>query len=139
MTDNEIIKALECCNGYDCETCRALKYCDYMHPGALARASLDLINRQKEKIKEFDEKLVIRRGLIDYQKAEIEQWKEEANKYQNLWCIAVDDIEKVKSEAIKEFAERLKENCYTYSDICGYQSTVVDVNHINNLVKEMAE
>ena len=46
MTDEQIIKALECCNGYDCETCMALKYCDYMHPGALARASLDLINRQ---------------------------------------------------------------------------------------------
>ena len=27
--------------------------------------------------------------------------------------------------------------CYTYSDICGYQSTVVDVNQIDNIVKEM--
>ena len=41
--------------------------------------------------------------------AEIEQWKEEANRYQNLWCIATDDIFKAKSEAYKEFAEELKE------------------------------
>ena len=138
MTDNEIIKAVGCCIGNTkCDECPMFRTQNCMNK--VFGYALDLINRQKEKIKEFDEKLVIRRGLIDYQKAEIEQWKEEANKYQNLWCIAVDDIEKVKSEAINEFAERLKENCYTYSDICGYQSTVVDVNHINNLVKEMAE
>ena len=28
--------------------------------------------------------------------AEIEQWKEEANRWQKLWCIAVDDISKAK-------------------------------------------
>ena len=46
---------------------------------------------------------------ITRQQTEIEQWKEEANKYQNLWCTAVDDIEKAKSKSVKEFAERLKE------------------------------
>ena len=45
---------------------------------------------------------------ITRQQAEIEQWKEEATKYQNLWCIAIDDIEKAKSESVKEFPERLK-------------------------------
>ena len=101
--------------------------------------ALDLINRQKEKIKEFDEKLVIRRGLIDYQKAEIEQWKEEANKYQNLWCIAVDDIEKVKSEAIKEFAERLKKLDVNTRML--YSSVVYELGEddIDTLVKEMTE
>lgn len=107
MTDNEIIKAVGCCIGNTkCDECPMFRTQNCMNK--VFGYALDLINRQKEKIKEFDEKLVIRRGLIDYQKAEIEQWKEEANKYQNLWCIAVDDIEKVKSEAIKEFAERLK-------------------------------
>lgn len=46
--------------------------------------------------------------LINRQKTEIEQWKEEANKYQNLWCIAIDDIETAKSKAIQEFAEKSK-------------------------------
>lgn len=40
--------------------------------------------------------------------AEIEQWKEEANKYQKLWCIAIDDIETAKSEAYKKFANQIK-------------------------------
>lgn len=56
--------------------------------------------------------------------------------------IAVNDevqqcCEEAKSEAIKEFADRLKATCYTYSDICGYKSTVIDINEIDNLVKEM--
>ena len=46
-------------------------------------------------------------------------------------------LDGIKAEAIKEFAERLKATCYTYSDICGYQSTVIDINEIDNLVKEM--
>lgn len=79
------------------------------------------------------------------QQEEIEQWKEEANKYQNLWCTAVDDIEKVKAKAAKDFAERLKENisddCHIVSNEgeyvgVGYDCT--DVIHcIDNLVKEM--
>ena len=73
--------------------------------------------------------------------AEIEQWKEEANKYQKLWCIAIDDIEIAKSEAYREFAERLKLHSYIMSDksqtgIINMYS-VVTVNQIDNLLKEM--
>ena len=46
-------------------------------------------------------------------------------------------LQQAKSEAIKEFAERLKETAYSYSDISGYSSTVVDTDGIDNLVKEM--
>lgn len=57
--------------------------------------------------------------------------------------IAIDDIEKIKSEAVKEFAERLKENisddCHIVSDegeYVGYDCN--DVMHcIDNLIKEM--
>ena len=108
MTDNEIIKSMECCTGYDCENCKALKYCDYMHPGALARASLDLINRQK---------------------AEIESLKHRKTELQ----IRNQELQHEKSEAIKEFAERLK-NCFAisgdYLDI---------INIIDNLIKEMED
>ena len=68
---------------------------------------------------------------ITRQQTEIERWKEEANKYQNLWCTAVDDIEKVKSKTVKEFAERLKEKI----------DVVYSIKHlkdnIDNAVKEM--
>ena len=40
----------------------------------------------------------------------------------------------LKSEAIKEFAEKLKKRFYLCAGRC-----VVDVYHIDNLVKEMTE
>ena len=73
---------------------------------------------------------------ITRQQTEIEQWKEEANKYQNLWCMAVDDLEKAKSEAVKEFAERLKHSFFDN----GYESPDVDFDYfVDNLIKEMTE
>lgn len=58
MTDNEIIKALECCKGYltnDCAICQNVeKYprCNEF----LNEIALDLINRQKARIKELEER-----------------------------------------------------------------------------------
>lgn len=49
--------------------------------------------------------------LFDFQKARVEQWKEEANKYQTLWCDAVQDIKTAQSEAIREFDYRLWNEC----------------------------
>ena len=114
MTDNEIIKALKCCNGYDCETCRALKYCDYMHPGALARASLDLINRQK---------------------AEIESLKHRKTELQ----IRNQELQHEKSEAIKEFADSVKQELRFYYHNQENVRVRSIINHIDNLVKEMTE
>ena len=72
--------------------------------------------------------------LINYQKTEIEQWKEEANRYQKLWCIAIDDIETAKAKAYKEFAERLKS--YLLLNKKGEMS-VVSFENIDNLLKGM--
>lgn len=93
MTDNEVIKALECCLTHTkCEECPMNQKRNCMTE--LMKNALDLINRQKE---------------------EIEQWKEEANRYQNLWCITVDDIQTAKSEAYDEFAEKL--SSYIYGEL----------------------
>ena len=85
--------------------------------------------------------------LINRQRAEIERLKEE-NKKLNLMVESIDDymnplpfktdfdnaIETAKSEAVKEFAERLKK---VWFDI-GYESPDVDFeDFIDNLVKEM--
>lgn len=59
MTDTEIIKALECCTtkGAKCSDCPAFKKVDRSDCKKYFRGAIDLINSQK---------------------AEIEQWKEEA-------------------------------------------------------------
>lgn len=87
MTDKDIIKALECCgcDNYQCDNCPyAYKTC------TVYKDSLDLINRQK---------------------AEIEKWKALAENGESAIDTnnrLVQKFAEIKSEAIKEFAERLK-------------------------------
>lgn len=117
MTDNEIIKALECCSKrsfhhYPCNDCPLLReVC--LGGASLMKPSIDLINRQK---------------------AEIERLKEECSCLgcENEWLKA--HLEQAKSEAVKEFAKELKEK---YSmEIDGYYGEVVFHCDIDNLVKE---
>lgn len=115
MTDNEIIKALECCTDESYENCNECPYsidtvsCERMK---LLEDSLDLINRQK---------------------AEIEGLKEDRNNYQNLYCLTVEDLDTAKLEAIKEFAEKLKN---AWSDN-RYDSPDIDFDYFVDLVQEM--
>ena len=62
------------------------------------------------------------------QQAEIEQWKEEANRYQTLWC---EDVQIARAEAIKEFARALRQQAF--------DRLYVSIDEIDNLVKEMTE
>lgn len=85
MTDDEVLQALECCGderGNRCDTCPQLGMNGCMN--LLMQNALDLIKRQQAEIeklqKEKDSKLVM--------------------------CIA-NDKDKIKSEAIKDFSERL--------------------------------
>lgn len=114
---------------------------------------LDLIIRQKEKIKEFDGKIVIQQGMIDYQKAEIKELKieiEELKKRNTLLlkkkCKDINTARKIiKTNAIKEFAERLKE--YELCMFCsfpenkslGSEQYIILSDSIDNLVKEMTK
>ena len=82
-------------------------------------------------------------NFIQRLQAENERLYEEANRYQNLWCKAEEDAHNAKSEAIKEFAERLKEKRrkLTEYDEGGWDMDVyaVSVDDIDNLVEEMTE
>ena len=106
MTDNEIIRCLRHCRAGDCENCKALNVCDATF--SFHKEALDLINRQK---------------------AEIESLKHRKTELQ----IRNQELQHEKSEAIKEFAEELK-NCFAisgdYLDI---------INIIDNILKEMTE
>ena len=118
MTDNDIIKALQCCA--DCFGCPAdcpLFEDDRACLLALNKPTLDLINRQK---------------------AEIERLTDEK---ENLRCVIEDlsnNTEYAKAEAVKDFAEMLKE-FYTDEDITDDMHCPIGVikANIDNLVKEM--
>lgn len=112
FTDEEIIKALECCmRGNHCEG-----YCPYDDEyddfeectSKLTKDALDLINRQK---------------------AELEDLRE------IVFTDRTEAIKKLKSEAIKEFAERLKEH-YVKPEF-PWDDFYVDEGVVDNLVKEM--
>ena len=75
---------------------------------AILNLTLDRINRQKEKIKEFDGKIVIQQGMIDYQKVEIERMEKELTEYKLRLKMSECTVDEIKSEAIKDFAKRLK-------------------------------
>ena len=118
MTDNEIIKALECCAGDDgCDVCPMYKPSSECITELQGKA-LDLINRQK---------------------AENERLNKEVNKQQLRRQIRRQmyrsTVEEIKSEAIKEFAERLKKK-YKHNKT-SITSLVTLFDNINNLVNEM--
>jgi hypothetical protein len=119
MTDNEIIKALECCADSP-----SYEYCSECLYGECTSKKGCLSELMEDTI-----------ALINSQKAEIERLRREAK---------IDEIEikctrrhrdMAKSEARKEFAERLKKNLHEYSDSV---FTIVTVfREINNLLEEM--
>ena len=75
-------------------------------------------------------------NLINRREAVIKRLKTNID---GLNIFTTNYIKVIRLQAIKEFAERLKETAYSYSDISGYRSTVVDADSIDNLVKEMME
>lgn len=103
MTDNEIIKALECCKNDDCDNCPNTFGNCYAN---LAGYALDLIERQQAE--------------IDRLTTENERVKTK------IYKMAIDKAlaEKASAEAIKEFEEKLNSgffrgHIYTGSYVLG--------------------
>ena len=116
MTDDEIIKALECCRDNSrCYTCPRLGMNCCMN--LLMRNALDLINRLK---------------------AENEMLKVDLAKC----SISLDNLHKaadeIRTEAIKDFAWRLK-YLVIPQKAYGYTREIVLKRDIDNIVKEMTE
>ena len=115
MTDNEIIKALECCREFvtvaRCDEC-PLKEQECIK--GLPQYALSLINRQKAEIERLTK--------------HIDELNEQAE-----YLVFLNK----EAKAIKEFAERLKEKLVEESyDDCEFFK-VVGESEIDNLVKEM--
>ena len=139
MTDNEIIKALEwhLNNENHCDDCPLLTlkntttYC----VDELLKSALALINRQKAEIENLNVELVGMRGACESYKihydnaqAEIERLKIEYDIMR--FTTAKRWVKEAKIEAIKEFAERVKQEI-------NFPLAVWRV--FDNLVKEMTE
>lgn len=126
MTDEQIIKALEYCSTdvreNTCPQCAFYK--KHRCSTLMLNAASDLINRQKAEIERLAAKILVKDNINAYNTAQLR--------------IAREELRTAKSEVIKEFAEQLKETA-DYIAISGYRSTVVDVDSIDNLVKEMTE
>ena len=120
MTDNETVKAFECCTGKDgrCEDC-PYEECFTDDKNFLLEDALDLINRQK---------------------AEIETWKKNCDDlYEEMSERQKTEVEIAKrmgkSKAVKEFAERLKRKFCTIPE---HHFSWIGVEWaIDDLVKEM--
>ena len=111
MTDNEIIKALECCSRENCFSCPYRGKCHQGNP--MITDSLNLITRQQ---------------------LEIEKLNKEIQITKDAYTMLQTKIEIINSKAVEEFAERLKDSFFDN----GYESPDVDFDYfVDNLVKEM--
>ena len=112
LTDNEIIKALECCsNDCDGSGCGNCPLGDVYPDCELDGQIIDLINRQKAEIERLNK---ANTSVVEHLKKARRQ------------------IKAAKAEAIKEFAERLKDKASDFEF-----GKAVWVVYIDNLVKEM--
>ena len=133
MTDKEIIKALNKSDGFE----HISIYCadnkgDYIADVKMTYLA-DLINRQQAeienyiKVAEYQQNLTLKKSFeIKELKAEIERLQKENNQFADIGKM----YSEIKSEAIKEFAEKVKK--YFNPD-----SSYDFRKWIDNLVKEM--
>ena len=119
MTDNEIIKALECCSNCEKGCCRNCSLNSWVDIGICQEKLIDeaynLVNRQKAEIERLKTSPII--GTL------CPMWKNEA-----------------RAEAIREFAEKLKMKSELLApSVYAEPYRAVSNDDIDNLVKEMAE
>lgn len=110
MTDNDIIKALECAAGSEI-LCKDCAYLNIPYPACKAKVAndaLDLIKRQKAEIKEQDQAIIN----------------------------ALKRMGQIRAEAITEFAERLKEKQWSAHTTFGMRD-FVEVIVIDQIAEEM--
>lgn len=128
MTDNEIIKALECCNSHGIDACIECPYCD-KYPNCIGDRNDDCINLIKRQKAEIERLKQTPKCVYAYDGKTVEYCVEGP-------CSVEKTIDEIKSEAIREFAERLKEMA---SQTFWESDAYVGTEQIDSLAKEMKE
>ena len=120
MTDNDIIKAYEHCyiNGKCCDDCPA----DILECAYIEALFYNLFSRKSIENEVLKEEIAFKGRTIEYAKEICDELRER--------------LAKSKAEAVKEFAERLKE-CSQWLPLIAMPDPFVAVSDIDNLVKEM--
>lgn len=161
MTDNEIIKTLEClCGGGDsCTECAYHKKYRFDEcRKQVAKDALDLINRQQVEVQQITEKFNCQQTvyadlskIIKKQKEEIVRLEYEneilsknadtafqdgLNEAQDLYAEQIKD--EIKSEAIKELIDKLEpDHTFEIQRDDGYWEKVVRLESIKTIAKEL--
>ena len=133
ITDEEIIKVLECCadsKNYQCNKCPLYADCE---KASIAENALDLINRQKSEIERLKE---CPKCVYEYD-GEVTEYCVQGP------CSNFKTVEQIKAEAYKEFAERIKMSIKANvveslcNDVKGVYNAEYVLDDIDNLLKEM--
>ena len=124
-TEEEIIKALDfCCNAHNCLNCPYLKV-GTLCIGIMQSDVLTLIRQKQAEI----ERLKCETGKLLPKNCPYAMQMEVSNKLETI----------IRAEAIREFADRLKEMKYESIEWAhGEHPYVVEESDIDNLVEEMA-
>ena len=156
MTDTNIIHALQCCGvATNCRNCPLYEErsadCIY----TVLKNALDLITRQQAEIENLKVENQSLRTAGNSLKMHYEEAQAEIDKLKECpkcvyeydgeikeYCVQgpcsnFKTVGQVKSEAYKEFAEKLKEKSFKTIRNYGLTKDVVEVCDIDNLLKEM--
>lgn len=120
MTDNEIIKALECCARLN----RKCNECPLLNDGAVSEHCISVVRYETL-------------SLIKRQITEIQGWKEAFGNLNKIARPSFRYVDNEKNKAITEFAERLKD--MHKHNTTSVVSLVTLFGNINKMVEEMTE
>ena len=134
MTDNDIIKAMECCRGtlhnscYDCPL-KDIAFCE----DKLMEYALDLINRQKaevEVLKKIQQKILSKQGDYTTNNATV------CEDCEKLW---INALLKAKSEAYKELADGLVTMFLNINESLNCEDIVENIKRFSSRLTEGRE
>ena len=142
MTDEEIMKALECCNQEDaCPNCPYNYACyDDKYKSILSKDALDLINRQIEELDGKDVEIMNLKHEIERLNVELVGMRGACESYKMHYDNAQAEIKRLhkvqtaKAETIKEF-----EKLVTRRLNCNTPRGAYLLNIMNEVKKEMME